>query len=209
MLSRLLKGIQLGLLVVAYPVIIYLLLSYQAAWLGALLVFGLVVWKLHHQDSWLWWTVILLLGTLASARLFGIDAILKMSPLLIHSSLFYIFMQSLNDTPLIERFARLDFGDALPDGVAAYCRNLTILWTVFFAANIAGCIGLAILGDDTTWVLYNGLIVYLLIGALLLGEYLWRRIAFPDMEIPSLAHTIRSIIKNSHKIWKQKKHDNA
>ena len=209
MLSRLLKGIQLGLLVTGYPVIIYLLLSYQAAWLGSLLVFGLIVWKLHRQDNWLWWAVILLIGALVSVRLFGVDTILKMSPLLIHSSLFYIFIQSLNNTPLIERFARLDFGDALPAGIAAYCRKLTILWTGFFAANIAGCIWLAILGDDKTWVLYNGLIVYLLIGALLLGEYLWRRIAFPDMEIPSLAHTIRSIINNGHKIWEQEKHDNA
>ena len=110
---------------------------------------------------------------------------------------------------MIEQFARLDFGDELPAEIAAYCRKLTILWTVFFAANIAGCTWLAILGDDATWVLYNGLIVYLLIGALLLGEYLWRRIAFPDMEIPSLAHTIRSIIHNGHKIWGQEKHDNA
>ena len=68
---------------------------------------------------------------------------------------------------------------------------------------------LAILGNDATWVLYNGLIVYMLIGALLLGEYLWRRIAFPDMEIPSLDQTIRSIINNGHKIWEQEKHDSA
>lgn len=207
--SQLVKGFQSSLLIVGYPVIIYLLLSYQVAWLGALMVFGLIVWKLHHRDNWLWMAVILLVSILVSARLFGIDAILRLSPLLIHISLFYIFIQSLNTTPLIEQFARLDFGDALPAEITAYCRKLTILWTIFFAANIAGCIWLAILGDDTTWVLYNGLIVYLLIGSLLLGEYLWRRIAFPDLEIPSLAHTIRSIIRNGHKIWGQEKHDNA
>ena len=209
MSSQLIKRLQSGLLIVGYPVIIYLLLSYQVAWLGTLLVFGLIVWKLHHRDNWLWLAVILLISILASARLFGIDAILRLSPLLIHISLFYIFMQSLNTTPLIERFARLEYDDKLPAGIAAYCRKLTILWTVFFAANIAGCTWLAILGDDATWVLYNGLIVYLLIGALLLGEYLWRQIAFPDMEIPSLAHTIRSIINNGHKIWEQENHDRA
>lgn len=207
--SQLVKGLQSGLLIAGYPVIIYLLLSYQVAWLGTLMVFGLIVWKLHRRDNWLWLAVILLVSILASARLFGIDAILRLSPLLIHSSLFYIFMQSLNTTPLIEQFARLDFGDALPAEIKAYCRKLTILWAIFFAANIAGCAWLAILGDDATWVLYNGLIVYLLIGTLLLGEYLWRRIAFPDMEIPSLAHSIRSIINNGHKIWGQEKHDNA
>jgi uncharacterized membrane protein len=207
--SQLVKGLQSGLLIAGYPVIIYLLLSYQVAWLGALMVFGLIVWKLHRRDNWLWLAVILLVSILVSARLFGIDAILRLSPLLIHSSLFYIFMQSLHTTPLIEQFARLDFGDALPAEIKAYCRKLTILWAIFFAANIAGCTWLAILGDDATWVLYNGLIVYLLIGTLLLGEYLWRRIAFPDKEIPSLAHSIRSIINNGHKIWGQEKHDNA
>jgi uncharacterized membrane protein len=207
--GQLAQVLQSGLLIVANPVIIYLLLSYQAAWLGALLVFSLIVWKLHHRDNWLWLALVLLISILVSARLFGIDAILRLSPLLIHISLFYLFIQSLNTTPMIEQFARLDFGDELPAEIAAYCRKLTILWTVFFAANIAGCTWLAILGDDATWVLYNGLIVYLLIGALLLGEYLWRRIAFPDMEIPSLAHTIRSIIHNGHKIWGQEKHDNA
>jgi len=207
MSSQLVKGLQSGLLIVGYPVIIYLLLSYQVAWLGALLVFGLIVWKLHHRNNWLWLAVILLAGILVAARLFGIDAILRLSPLLIHISLFYVFIQSLKTTPLIEQFARLDFGDALPPGIAAYCRKLTILWTVFFAANIAGCVWLAIWGDDATWVLYNGLIVYLLIGTLLVGEYLWRRIAFPHMEIPSLAHTVRSMINNGHKVWEQKKHD--
>ena len=207
--SHLVKGLRSGLLIAGYPVIIYVLLSYQVAWLGALMVFGLIVWKLHRRDNWLWLAVILLVSILVSARLFGIDAILRLSPLLIHSSLFYIFMQSLNTTPLIEQFARLDFGDALPAEIKAYCRKLTILWAIFFAANIAVCTWLAILGDDATWVLYNGLIVYLLIGTLLLGEYLWRRIAFPDMEIPSLAHSIRSIINNGHKIWGQEKHDNA
>lgn len=209
MLGRIIKGAQFGLLIAGYPVIIYLLLSYQIAWLGALLVFGLVVWKLQHRENWLWWAVILLVSVLASARLFGIDAILKLSPLLIHTSLFYIFMQSLNTTPLIERFARLDFDDKLPPGITTYCRKLTILWTIFFATNIAVCAWLAIRGDDAVWILYNGLIVYLLIGALLLGEYLWRRIAFPDLEIPPLARTIRSIVNNGHKIWEQEKHDGA
>ncbi|MCP4409474.1 MAG: hypothetical protein GY807_17330 [Gammaproteobacteria bacterium] len=208
-LNQLVKGIWLGLLIAAYPVILYLLMSYQLAWLGALLVFGMIVWKLHRQNNWQWWTIILLVSTLVSARVFGIDAILKLSPLLIHISLFTFFMQSLYNVPMIERFARLEFDGKLPPGIATYCRKLTILWTVFFAANIAACGWLAILGDDASWVLYNGLIVYLLIGALLLGEYLWRQIAFPDLEIPPLTQTIRSIINNGHQVWGRGKNDGA
>ena len=209
MLSRFVKGTRLGLLLAGYPVVIYLLLSFQAAWPGALLVFTMIAWKLHKRHNGLWWTVILLLGALLSAQLFGIDALIKLSPVFIHSSLFTLFLQSLYNTPLIERFARLEFGDDLPPAVALYCRKLTILWTSFFAANIAGCVWLAIWGDAATWVLYNGLIVYLLTAALLLGEYLWRRIAFPGLEIAPLGESIRSMVNNGHRIWEQDKHGSA
>jgi uncharacterized membrane protein len=202
--GNLTEGWRRGLLFAAYPAIVYLLLSYRMAWLGTLLVFGIIVWKLHHRQHWLWFVAILLIGVLVSARLFGVDAVLKLSPLFIHISLFAIFTQSLSDTPLIERFARLEFGDRLPDGIPEYCRKLTVLWSAFFAANIVGCAWLAILGDDAMWVLYNGQIVYILIGALLLGEYLWRRVAFPDLEIPAFAQTVRSIVNNGDKIWGRK-----
>jgi len=208
MASQVLKGIQSALLIAAYPLIIYLLLSNQLAWIGAMLVLGLLVWKLRHRANGAWLIALLLVGVLIVARLFGVDTILKLSPLLIHSSLFTIFAHSLKTTPMIERFARLDF-DVLPPGIAAYCRKLTLLWAGFFAANIIGGIALAIWGDDASWALYNGLIVYLLIGALLLGEYLWRRIAFPELEIPPLAQTMRSIASNGHTIWAADRHDAA
>ncbi len=207
MLRQLIQKLPGGLLIVTYPVLIYLLLSYQIAWLGTVIVCGVLVWKLRHRENWLWLTIALLTGVLIAARLFSIDAILKLSPLLIHSSLLIIFIQSLNTTPLIERFARLDFGDPLPPGIADYCRNVTLIWVLFFAANIIGGIWLAVWGSDAAWVVYNGMIVYLLITALLLGEYLWRRIAFRHLKISSLTETIRCIADNGHNIWGQGKRD--
>lgn len=209
MSRRLVKGTRFGLLLAAYPVIIYLLLSTRLAWPGALLVLGFFLWRLQQGDRGLYRALALLLVVLLLWRLFGIDTLLKMSPLFIHSSLFYLFAQSLRSTPLIERFARLDFGTQLPPGIADYCRRLTLLWAGFFAANIAGVMWLAIRGDDRSWMLYNGLIVYLLVGALLLGEYLWRRSAFPGLEFPPLAASIRSMIANGHKIREQARHDTA
>ena len=201
MVKQLLKGLQGLFLIAAYPLLIYALLSWQLAWLGTLLVFGLIAWKLRHRAHWPWLLGLLVIGLLVSARLFGLDAVLKMSPLLIHSSLLTLFLHSLSHTPLIEQFARLEFGNHLPPGIAAYCRKLTKVWIGFFAANIIGCSWLALYADDATWVLYNGLIVYVLIATLLVGEFFWRRIAFPDLEIPPLARTIRSIIDNGDQIW--------
>lgn len=200
MIASVIKMVQAGFLIAGYPIIIYVLLTYHAAWLGALLIFGMIGWRIHRLDGWLWWLAGLLAVVVISGKLIGIASILKLSPLLIHASLFYLFYQSLKDMPLIERFARLDFDD-LPHGIAEYCRKLTILWSVFFALNIVACLGLALWGDDDVWAMYNGFVVYVLIISLMLGEYVWRHFAFPDLEIPPLWHSMRNIVKNGHKIW--------
>ena len=209
MLRRSLQALSGLVSIVAYPVVIYALLTQQLAWIGALLVFGLIAWRLRHRAHWPWLLGLFTLGLLLVARLAGLDTFLKMSPLLIHISLFIIFAQSLRDIPLIERFARLEFGPQLPPGVARYCRGVTLIWVAFFAANIIGCTWLALYGDDQQWLLYNGVIVYGLIVALLLGEYLWRHVRFPDLEIPPLTQTMRSIIANGDQIWGRKSHDPA
>lgn len=206
MIASVIKRAQAGLLIAGYPVVIYLLLSHNVAWLGALLVMGMLAWKLHRRDDWLWWLAGLLAVGAVSARLFGIDSIPKLTPLLIHAGLFVLFYRSLDGMPLIERFARLDF-DELPPGIPEYCRKLTVLWSLFFAANILFCLWLAFWGDDELWVLYNGLIVYVLIVGLLLGEYVWRHFAFPGLEIPPLSHSMRNMMKNGHKIWGGRNHD--
>lgn len=206
MIASVIKKAQVGLLIAGYPVIIYLLLTHNAAWLGALLVVGMIVWKVHRRDDWLWWLAGLLVLAAVVGVLFGVDSIPKLTPLLIHAGLFYLFSQSLKGMPLIERFARLDF-DELPSGIQAYCRKLTVLWSAFFALNVIVCLWLALWGDDAVWVLYNGLIVYVLIVGLMLGEYVWRHFAFPGLEIPPLSHSMRNIVKNGHKIWGNEKHE--
>ena len=145
---------------------------------------------------------------LVAGTFFSIAAVSKMSPILIHAALLYVFSQSLKNVPLIEQFARLQF-EQLPDDVALYCKKLTILWSGFFAVNIVFCAYLAFWGGDKTWMFYNGFVVYFLIGGLVIGEYIWRRFAFPEMEIPSVADTIRSVIKDGHKIWGSGKQENV
>ncbi|MEE9342036.1 MAG: hypothetical protein V3V12_00205 [Gammaproteobacteria bacterium] len=201
-----LKIIQAGLFVASYPLIIYFLITHGAAWLGAVFIFGLIAWKIRQRDNWLWWIVGLATTMLLTISLFGVEAIPKLTPLLIHISLFYIFSQSLNNAPLIEQFARLDYPE-LPPEIEIYCRQLTILWSGFFALNIIGCLWLTFWGKDTWWVLYNSVIIYSLMATLMLGEYIWRHIRFPDLEIPSFSHTIKHIIKNGHTIWGHKTHD--
>lgn len=200
MLIKLIKGGLVGLLIVGYPLIVYYLLANGLPLLGAGFVMGMVIWKVKNREDWLIWVAGLLLIALSVGYVFGAGFISKLSPLLIHLSLFWLFGHSLKTTPLIERFARLDFPE-LPPEIEIYCRKLTRVWAGFFALNIMGCIWLALFGDDKTWALYNGLYVYLLIGLLVVGEYIWRRLRFPDLEIPSFRQTVDNMIKNGHQVW--------
>jgi len=198
--AQVVKGGLFSLLILAYPAIIYLLLSRNLPWLGTFLVLGVITWKIHNRSDWLWWLAAIVATTLFTAKLFGSGAVSKLSPVLIHAALLYLFLNSLRSTPLIERFAQLDFPE-LPPEIKLYTRKLTMLWAGFFALNIVACLWLALWGDDSSWAIYNGLIVYLLIVTLVLGEYAWRHIRFPHLEIPSLLQTTRNIIRNGHKIW--------
>jgi uncharacterized membrane protein len=74
---------------------------------------------------------------------------------------------------MVETFARLQVGE-LPAEEVRYCRSVTVLWCVFFAANAAVAAWLAWRGSVAAWALYTGLVSYLLIGALLVGEMVYR-----------------------------------
>jgi hypothetical protein len=80
---------------------------------------------------------------------------------------------------MVERFARVFEAD-FPDWKRPYCRNLTLLWCVFLGAN-AVCVGwLALAAPFGWWVVYTGGIFYALFGALMLGEYGFRKLWFRE-----------------------------
>jgi uncharacterized membrane protein len=51
---------------------------------------------------------------------------------------------------------------------------VTRAWCVFFVANGGIALWTALAASDATWALYNGAIAYVLIGAMLAGEWLLR-----------------------------------
>jgi uncharacterized membrane protein len=74
---------------------------------------------------------------------------------------------------MIERFARLSCPE-LPLAGIQYTRRVTAVWCLFFILN--GSVAAAsAFSTREWWLLYNGLISYLLMGALYLGEWLVRR----------------------------------
>ena len=163
-------------------------------WLSSSIVLGILIWRSRTRSDGLWWVAGIIAIALLIAVLFGSAMIAKLVPFAIHVSLFLVFWKSLHTTPLIEQFARLDFPD-LPPEIEHYVRRLTQIWAGFFAANAIVSLSLAFSGSERLWALYNGLLIYLLIGALFAGEFIWRKIRFPDLETPSFRESLRRMIR--------------
>jgi uncharacterized membrane protein len=99
-------------------------------------------------------------------------------PVFMNVAMLVLFAGSLLKPPsVIERLARLRHPDLPPEGVS-YTRRVTQVWCGFFVINGGIAAWTAFAASRETWVLYNGLIAYLLMGALFGGEWLFRRWRF-------------------------------
>ena len=75
---------------------------------------------------------------------------------------------------VIERLARIKEPTLPPEGVR-YTRKVTQAWCLFFMFNAAVSTATMLWASEEVWVLYNGLIAYLLIGVMLAVEWLVRQ----------------------------------
>ncbi|QSA98864.1 hypothetical protein [Methylococcus sp. EFPC2] len=127
----------------------------------------------------------------------------RLIPALVYASLAWLFGHTLAHPPsLIERLVRLQFPEFQP-GIADYLYRLTQIWTAFFAASAAVCVLLAAYADERLWTLYTGVIVYLLMGGLALGEMIYRPIRFPDLEIPHPVDSLKVMMRDGHKVFRE------
>lgn len=125
----------------------------------------------------------LLAAVLISVLTFLFDGVLaiKFYPVAINVFLFSSFFYTLLVPPtMILRFATLKDKNLVqsPDGekIKNYCKIITIIWCGFFLINALIAAITAIWVDEFVWALYNGLISYILMGTLLGGEFLYRKL---------------------------------
>jgi uncharacterized membrane protein len=98
-------------------------------------------------------------------------------PVLTNGVLFAQFASSLRGMPIAERFARVQKDDLSPAQVA-YCRSVTIAWSVFFVFNGSVTAALALLAPVKLWAVYSGGVSYGLVGLVFAVEYAVRTIRF-------------------------------
>lgn len=117
---------------------------------------------------------------LLAALAFGANTALplKLYPVMVNGSLLAIFGSSLRyPPPIAERIARLGYPD-LPPPLVAYTRKVTQAWCLFFASNALIALWTAVLAPDYVWFYYNGILAYVLAGAMFAVEWVTRQRAF-------------------------------
>lgn len=178
MSNRALPGIAIAL-GVFYPALVYALQSTlsQGVFVAiAVATIALRVATLDKASAQLWRGPLLMaVPALLIVLLVAPGMAAKAYPVAISLAAAAVFGGSLIAPPsLIEQIARLREPDLSEEG-QAYCRKVTLVWTVWLVLNalIAGLLGWT--GQDSAWAIWTGIVAYAVMALLFLGEIAIRR----------------------------------
>lgn len=164
---------------VLYPALVYGLQSTlsQGSFVAiAVATIALRVATLDKASAPLWRGPLLMaIPALLIVLLVAPDKAAKAYPVAISLAAAAVFGGSLIAPPsLIEQIARLQEPD-LPEEGQAYCRKVTLVWTIWLVLNalIAGLLGWT--GQDAAWAIWTGIVAYTVMALLFLGEIAIRR----------------------------------
>ena len=170
----------IALLGIAYPVIVYFglgVISPRIILIAAIIFViarAVMFFTTHKYGAGLIAGIITVI--LGAAGFASEMLALRFYPVIISTTLALVFTLSLfSGMPIIERFARLQTPELDTFG-GIYTRRLTKVWIAFFIANGLVALWTALYATLKTWTLYNGLISYILIAVLFVGEWPVRRI---------------------------------
>jgi uncharacterized membrane protein len=161
---------------VAYPVVVYLALGHVSPrWIALLLVVLALLRAWLTRESF-WLVAAALAGVLALASAVGDRwGPLRLYPALVNLVMLGLFATSLWRGPtVVERLARLRESN-FPLAAVAYTRRVTQVWCGFFVVNGFIAMATALWASPAAWALWNGLLSYVAMGALMGGEWLVRR----------------------------------
>ena len=190
-------------LAIAGSLLIHLAVLSHSVWLEWLALVTLSAVPLANGllqcrlQSWLW-----LLGLAAAAAFVtshsGGALALYLPSVALPVLLAWLFGRSLaaGRTPLVVLIARVA-DRQLPDYLVAYSRRLTQMWLMIFV--IIGMVDAALIlsGRRELWSLVANFGNYVLIAAIVLIEYLYRRWRFGDYAHPGFVEYLRVLVRAS------------
>jgi uncharacterized membrane protein len=189
------RGALAVLLLLAYPLLTHAAVTTglaYLAWAAWLCIAALVLLSFPGQ-----WGLAGFALLAAAPLVADTDALLKLPPIIINLALAVWFGRTLapGEEPMISWFARLVRGTELAPDLARYTRWSTVVWTAFFVSMAAAAAALAVWATPQTWSLFANGIDYLLVGALFVGEYVFRRVRYRHHQHRPLADVVRTVAR--------------
>lgn len=182
------RGVAQAMLGLAYPATILCAWRWdEPRFIGAMLLAllwlqrwkgrGMVALSLRRLTRVDWGVAAMLSLASTAIVVTGSERLLHLYPACVNLGLLVAFGVTLLRGPtMIEKFARLS-NPALDATGVRHTRRVTQIWCGFFLVNGVFSAYTAFAWTRAAWSIYNGGIVYGLIGALLLGELVWRYVA--------------------------------
>lgn len=170
-LIKLIKTLAIGF-TVFYPFIVFFVLKKHmpVRFLALFLLTIAGMTFIRNKNIWIF-ACLLLFST--GLIIFNDNVFLKLYPVLMNINVGLMFALSLHNTPLVEKFAR-KMGYNLNTEQKRYAKNATCAWAVFMLClTIVSFITIFL--SDEAWVLFNGLISYILIAIMMGTEFIIRK----------------------------------
>lgn len=170
-LIQIIKIIGIGFTIL-YPFVVFFALKRHVAlrFLALFLVAAAGVTFTRSKNIWIFMCV-LLFGV--GLVVFNDDIFLKLYPVLMNTGICLMFAMSLRKIPLIEKIAE-KMKYPMDDKHREYTRRVTCAWAIYmFCMAIVSLVTVFL--SDEVWVVFNGLISYILIAMMMGVEFLVRK----------------------------------
>ena len=191
-------------LALGYPLLAHLAVVFhdlRLQWLALTWLLGISIGgALLRRRAWAWLTLLagaaLLYWLVVAGN--GLYA-LYLPPALIPAALFMLFAGSLrrDETPLVTRIARHMHDGALPQPLVAYTRHVTQLWCGVCAALFVSAVLSACLATPALWSLMTNLVHYLVLGAVFVLEFAYRRMRYGEHENFGLLQYLKRLARTN------------
>jgi uncharacterized membrane protein len=194
-------------LALGYPLLAHLAVlthDRRLEWLALVWLLGIAMGgALIQRRLWAWVALLVGAGLLYWLVIEGNGLYaLYIPPVAIPAALLLLFAQSLREgeIPLVTRIARLMHDGPFPDDLVVYTRHVTQLWCGVCAAMILSAVLLALFASPELWSLMTNVIHYVVLGAVFVLEYGYRRWRYSHHEHSGLFQYLRRLSRTKLKV---------
>ena len=191
-------------LALGYPLLAHLAVVFhdtRIEWLALVWLLGIsLAGSLLARRLWAWATWLLGAAVLYAIVMFGHGRYaLFVPPAVIPLALFIVFARSLrgDSKPLITRIATLMRGEPLPAPLVGYTRHVTVLWCWVFVVMFASAIISALWASPELWSLMTNVVHYVVLGAIFVVEFAYRRVRYSALEPWGLFEYLRRLVRTN------------